>query len=177
MCIRAGIASGAAGSDWLSNIEFILGGNFADSLLGDSLANLLDAGQSTLVAGDSLSGGVGNDTLIGDAGSDLLDGGNDADSLSAGSGDDTLFGGLGIDTVDGGNGADWASYAGPTGAFPGNPSPGKAFGSAGRAEDVAVGCVAGGAAVTGADTSAATSRAMAADRRWAADRRMIMDGP
>jgi hypothetical protein len=41
----------------------------------------------------------------------------------------------------------------------------------GLAEDVAVGCVAGGAAVAGAGTRMATSSAMAADRR------MIMDGP
>jgi acetyl esterase/lipase len=46
-----------------------------------------------------------------------------------------------------------------------------------HAEDVAVGCVAGGAAVTGAETRAATSRAMAADRRRAADRRMVIEGP
>ena len=45
------------------------------------------------------------------------------------------------------------------------------FGSAGLAEDVAVGCVADGAAVAGAGTRMATSSAMAADRR------MIMDGP
>jgi Ca2+-binding RTX toxin-like protein len=130
--LGTGTSAGAAGNDSLTGIENVSGGNFADSLLGDGLGNVLNAGQSTLVAGDSLGGGAGNDTLIGDAGSDLLDGGNDADSLSAGADNDTLSGGLGNDTLDGGTGTDWASYADATGAVTVNLGSGTSSGADGN---------------------------------------------
>ncbi len=92
-------ASGAAGSDTLSGLERVIGGNLNDSLLGDASSN----------------------TLHGNAGDDDLDGRNGADSLFGDLGNDTLIGGLANDTLDGGPGnnlllggdetADWISYA------------------------------------------------------------------
>jgi Ca2+-binding RTX toxin-like protein len=55
--LGAGTSSGAAGNDSLTGIEIVLGGNFADSILGDGLANVLD-------------GRLGNDTLDGGGGDD-----------------------------------------------------------------------------------------------------------
>jgi Ca2+-binding RTX toxin-like protein len=80
--------SDAAG-DIYSGIEGVLGGNFADDLRGDGLANLLDGGAGH----DLLSGFSGNDTLFGGAGNDTLDGG------------------YGADVMDGGEGYDWVSFA------------------------------------------------------------------
>jgi Ca2+-binding RTX toxin-like protein len=61
--LETGNSSGAFGNDSLYSIENILGGNGNDSIIGDSLANLLD-------------GGAGNDTLEGGLGADTLDGGS-----------------------------------------------------------------------------------------------------
>jgi Ca2+-binding RTX toxin-like protein len=63
--------------DTLSNIENVVGSEYADTLTGDAAAN-------------RLSGGLGDDTLHGGSGDDVLIGG---------AGNDTLDGGLGIDTV------------------------------------------------------------------------------
>lgn len=63
--LATGTASGAAGSDSLSGIEFLLGSAFADALTGD-------AEDNTLV------GGAGNDTLRGAAGNDTLRAGSGA---------------------------------------------------------------------------------------------------
>jgi Ca2+-binding RTX toxin-like protein len=60
------MSSGAAGTDSLTGIENVLGGNGDDSILGDSLANVLEGG----LGNDTLDGGAGNDTLIGGAGTD-----------------------------------------------------------------------------------------------------------
>jgi Ca2+-binding RTX toxin-like protein len=81
------------GTDVLSSIENLVGGDGDDSLIGDTGNNLLDGGTGN----DSLSGGAGNDTLIGGAGNDTLVGGG---------GNDTLIGGAGNDFLLGNNGAD-----------------------------------------------------------------------
>jgi Ca2+-binding RTX toxin-like protein len=79
----AGTTSGADGNDTLSGIEAVQGGNFNDSVLGDSGANLLSAS----IGLDTLDGGAGNDSLIGS---------------SSG----------GFASLVGGDGIDWVSFAG-----------------------------------------------------------------
>jgi Ca2+-binding RTX toxin-like protein len=66
-----------AGVDKLSEIENLVGSNFADRLTGDAFANVL-------------SGGDGADTLYGKSGSDMLVGGNGIDNLYGGEGSDTF---------------------------------------------------------------------------------------
>jgi VCBS repeat-containing protein len=68
------------GFDTIVNVENVNGSAFNDTLLGNSVANVLD-------------GRAGNDTLSG------LDGN---DQLFGREGDDTLIGGLGADVIDGG---------------------------------------------------------------------------
>lgn len=53
-------------------IENAVGGGGADSLIGNSVNNLLDGG----VGNDTLTGGAGDDTLVGGVGNDSLDGGD-----------------------------------------------------------------------------------------------------
>jgi Ca2+-binding RTX toxin-like protein len=72
--ISASLVTGAAagaGSDSLTNMEELHGGNFNDTLTGD-------AGRNTLFGldgNDVLNGGDGNDTLSGGEGNDVMDGG------------------------------------------------------------------------------------------------------
>jgi Ca2+-binding RTX toxin-like protein len=67
--LTAGTSSGAAGNDRLTGIENILGGNGNDSILGDSLANVLDGG----LGNDTIVGSIGDDTLYGGGGIDVAD--------------------------------------------------------------------------------------------------------
>ncbi|TSD90154.1 calcium-binding protein [Mycobacterium sp. KBS0706] len=69
--LQTGVTGGAAAGDTLTNIEFLRGTNFADTLTGDAGANDLVG----LDGADTLSGGDGNDFLVGGAGADALDGG------------------------------------------------------------------------------------------------------
>ncbi|WP_422368596.1 Ig-like domain-containing protein [Pelagibius sp.] len=98
----ASASGGDAAGDSLSNIEGLVGSDFADSLQGST-------------AGNKLRGGVGADTLGGAGGADTLLGGLGDDSLSGGGEDDVLVGGAGADTLAGGGGSDLASYEGSTG--------------------------------------------------------------
>jgi Ca2+-binding RTX toxin-like protein len=77
-----------AGGDRLTEIETIVGSNFADQIFGSTLADTLDGGQGN----DTITGGDGNDSLLGNLGND------------------TLQGGLGADQLDGGTGTDIANY-------------------------------------------------------------------
>ena len=79
---------GHAKGDVLISIENIIGSNFADSLTGDAVDNLLQ-------------GLGGADRLFGGAGADILEGG---------AGEDMLYGGLGPDILNGGEGFDLARY-------------------------------------------------------------------
>ena len=102
-----------AGIDTITNVENVLGSQFADTLTGDAGNNTLDGGggDDKLSGGDGadyLIGGDGNDTLTGGNGADYLDGGAgdnvlnggaDSDYLVSGPGDETLIGGAGVDTV------------------------------------------------------------------------------
>jgi Ca2+-binding RTX toxin-like protein len=92
--VRADLAAGSAesvdsgdaariGTDLLTNVQSVIGSDFADILFGNSL----DC---------SMYGGAGADTIVTFGGADLLDGGSGIDQLDGGSGDDRYV----IDTRD-----------------------------------------------------------------------------
>jgi Ca2+-binding RTX toxin-like protein len=86
---------GTGSTDYLLNIEHMVGTAFADNLGGDSGTNSIIGGAGA----DTLFGGAGNDSLRGDDGNDSLAGGSGDDTLVGGSGNDTFFGDAGIDLV------------------------------------------------------------------------------
>lgn len=90
------------GLDQLSGIENLCGGQGADTLLGDAVANRLIGGAGD----DSLCGRGGADRLWGDAGNDTLLGGAGRDRLFAGTGQNLLSGGFGADRFHFGGGRD-----------------------------------------------------------------------
>jgi Ca2+-binding RTX toxin-like protein len=75
------------GTDTYSNMEGVIGTNFADSLTGSASDDILrgEAGN------DIINGGLGNDTITGGAG---------ADTLTGGGGNDTFVFGLPLNNVD-----------------------------------------------------------------------------
>jgi Ca2+-binding RTX toxin-like protein len=96
--ITVSLASGTAsgneiGTDQLSAIENINGGQGNDILTGSASKNVI-------------SGFAGNDILSGGKGNDALNGGLDDDTLNGDAGDDTLDGDLGSDQMIGGMGND-----------------------------------------------------------------------
>ncbi|MCA3414239.1 MAG: calcium-binding protein, partial [Roseomonas sp.] len=66
--LATGRATGSAGSDTLVDIQNVLAGAGNDSLLGDTLANVLTGGGG----GDTLQGAAGNDNLNGGEGLDWV---------------------------------------------------------------------------------------------------------
>ncbi|MEO6300586.1 MAG: calcium-binding protein [Paracoccaceae bacterium] len=98
--------TGDAFGDTYSGIENLEGGQFNDTLTGDTGNNLLIGGAGD----DNLGGGDGNDILTGGTGNDWLRGNAGNDSISGGTGDDTLAGGAGVDTMSGGAGNDVFCY-------------------------------------------------------------------
>ena len=76
--LATGSATGGAGSDVLSNIEYVGGSQHNDSITGDNNFNVL-TGQG---GNDSLYGGKSGDNLVGGLGDDSLDGGADYDTAS-----------------------------------------------------------------------------------------------
>jgi hypothetical protein len=72
------VSSGAPGK--ISQIQNVKGGSGGNTLLGNSLGNVL-------------VGGVGNDTIVGGTGRSVLIGGAGADTIKGGSADDILIGG------------------------------------------------------------------------------------
>ncbi len=100
-----------AGSDWLTNIENLVGSRFNDVLRGDADNNGLEGGNGNdvlrgLAGDDGLEGGAGNDELHGGADNDELAGDGGTDTLNGDGGDDELAGGAGNDILNGGNGDD-----------------------------------------------------------------------
>lgn len=71
-------STGGSGSDKISNLENLLGSNYADYLTGNTGANRIDAG-------------LGNDTLSGGLGDDTMNGGTGADSMAGGDGNDVYY--------------------------------------------------------------------------------------
>ncbi|MGB6295043.1 MAG: DUF4347 domain-containing protein, partial [Rivularia sp. (in: cyanobacteria)] len=93
--LETGVVSfpGQSRTDKLVNIEYVIGAGGNDTIIGNSINNLL-------------KGGKGNDSIKGGDGNDLLDGGAGNDVMHGGDGDDLLNPGEGSDTIDGGNGDD-----------------------------------------------------------------------
>ncbi|EFL88196.1 tandem-95 repeat protein [Ahrensia sp. R2A130] len=79
---------GHAQGDVYTNVEALLGTQYADTL----------------------GGSTGDERLVGNDGDDTLDGRSGNDDLSGGKGDDVLTGGDGADVIAGGDGNDTASY-------------------------------------------------------------------
>jgi serralysin len=112
-------ATGGFGTDVITTIENVLGGAFADTLIGNAGINTLYGGGGTdslvLLEGndfgyggagdDYLAGRDGNDTLYGDDNNDVIDGGIGLDTLRGNAGDDYIIGGADADTIYGGDGA------------------------------------------------------------------------
>ena len=69
--------SSSGASDYITEIEQILGTDFVDNMTGDTNDNLLYGYDG----GDTINGGDGDDTIRGGLGSDTLDGGNNTDTL------------------------------------------------------------------------------------------------
>ena len=76
--------TGAAGTDFLSDFENLVGGAGNDTLGGSTASNVIDGGDGQ----DELYGIAGNDTLNGGAGNDTIYGGIGIDSMIGGAGDD-----------------------------------------------------------------------------------------
>ncbi len=84
--------TGGGGIDTITNIESVSGTQFADTLIGNALAN-------------GIGGGAGNDVLYGMGGNDVIDGGTGVDQMFGGDGNDTITGGY-DSLADGGAGND-----------------------------------------------------------------------
>ena len=107
--VPATVTVTGADDDSIQNIENVTGTGGNDTIIGDSLANVINgqAGDDTLQGGqgaDMLFGGDGNDIVTGGEDNDVLMGGNGADILQGGEGGDLIFGGAGDDTLVGGDG-------------------------------------------------------------------------
>ncbi|GHB48363.1 hypothetical protein GCM10010306_047380 [Streptomyces umbrinus] len=88
---------GGEGDNVLTDVEFVYGSQFGDTLTGGAAGDIL----SGFGGNDLLLGGAGNDTLVGGAGSDTHNGGagNDTlDSVDGVFGNDSLNGGANTDT-------------------------------------------------------------------------------
>ena len=90
-----GRSNGAGGADTITGIESLLTGAGNDSLMGDSLANMLSASAGN----DTLSGGDGNDTLNGGLGNDSMAGGAGNDVFIVDSASDVVRDTVGTDTI------------------------------------------------------------------------------
>ncbi len=112
---------GDAEGDVLTNVEFVGGSNYDDTIkasqFGDDTirGNMGDdsirggAGDNNLIGDygdDTIKGHKGNDILEGAQGNDIIKGGKGSDIIDGGEGDDRIFGNLGADTLTGGQGAD-----------------------------------------------------------------------
>ncbi|MGE4440458.1 MAG: cadherin-like domain-containing protein [Desulfomicrobium sp.] len=99
-------SGGGAGNhalgDILTGIECVNGSAYGDSILGNTVDNVIFSygGNDTVFAGN------GYDTVNGGDGEDSIDGGGRADELYGGGGNDTVYGGDWIDTLFGGAGDD-----------------------------------------------------------------------
>ena len=107
--IKAAAANAAINVAALVSIEAISANGFTGiSLVGSSLAEVLDFSGMTLTGITVIDAGSGNDSVIGSAGSDIISLGTGNDNFSGGDGDDVFLAkaSAGLDTVNGGNGHD-----------------------------------------------------------------------
>jgi serralysin len=112
--------TGGFGTDVITTFENVIGGVFADVLIGwtgsDTLYGGAGADALLSVEGDDTSyGGTGDDYLAGRDGNDTLYGGDNNDVGDGGLGTDTLYGQAGNDYLIGGDGSD-TIYGGDGGA-------------------------------------------------------------
>ncbi|TAL58379.1 MAG: type I secretion C-terminal target domain-containing protein [Legionella sp.] len=77
--------TGGAGSDTITNVENLIGSNYADTLKGTNSSNILGG----LGGNDTIDGRGGSDVIIGGKGSDNLTGGSSSDTFVWQAGDDT----------------------------------------------------------------------------------------
>jgi Ca2+-binding RTX toxin-like protein len=108
--LTTGQASGE-GNDTISDTENASGSSFADSIRGNSGANVLNGrGGDDAIQGtdgdDTINGGAGADVLNGNGGNDRVSGSTGADTIRGAGGNDNLNGGPGRDTLHGGAGND-----------------------------------------------------------------------
>ena len=108
-------------------IENATTGAGADTITGNSVANLLQSGFGN----DRLFGNGGHDTILADAGDDYASGGSGNDSILGGDGNDTLFGSSGDDRVFGGSGNDYVSGSDGNDYLRGGSGNDKLYGSTG----------------------------------------------
>ncbi|MCC6787503.1 MAG: M10 family metallopeptidase C-terminal domain-containing protein [Hyphomonadaceae bacterium] len=101
--LQPGLNTGDALGDTYTSIENISGSAFADTLVGDNTANIVEGAGGN----DALAGEAGDDTLLGQDGQDQVWGNDGADAISGGNDNDSVWGGLGADRIwgDGGNDA------------------------------------------------------------------------
>lgn len=100
--LRAGTASGGAGSDTIAGIELIFGSPFADTFTGN------DSGVGFLggAGNDTIRGGAARDHLEGNEGDDTIDGGDGVDAIAYYSAAGAVVVNLGAGTATGGLGND-----------------------------------------------------------------------
>ena len=109
---------GCEGDNVATTVEFVQGGNAADTLIGGAGPNELfgSRGDDVVSGGsgpDTIVGGNDNDSLSGDAGDDVIDGDDGADTMSGGGGDDSFRNDTrdrDADVLSGGKGLDAAEY-------------------------------------------------------------------
>lgn len=92
---------GDARGDTFSGIENLIGSDFADTLVGNDEANVIE-------------GGAGADTIFALDGDDTIDGGAGSDFLYGQDGNDVLIGSGSPDRLDGGADIDTADYSNAT---------------------------------------------------------------
>ena len=88
--LALGTATGAAGTDTLSNLERARGTAFGDTLIGTDGVNVLTGGGGA----DVLQGAGAGDSLVPGTGDDTVDGGGGTDTVSY---DDLIIGGVVVD--------------------------------------------------------------------------------
>jgi Ca2+-binding RTX toxin-like protein len=88
------VNTGDAAGDSFVGIENVTGGNFNDTIVGNTGVNTLSGG----LGNDSIYADVGNDFVYGNAGNDVLFGGAGNDTIEGGAGNDWLMGEAGNDT-------------------------------------------------------------------------------
>ncbi len=113
--LRGGTATGM-GNDSAVGFEGLVGSDFDDSLIGNSVNSWIDggAGDDTISGRrgrDTLEGGDGNDKINGGRGFDLIYDGQGDDHVNAGRGNDTVIAGGGANRYDGGRGYDTIDYS------------------------------------------------------------------
>jgi Ca2+-binding RTX toxin-like protein len=95
-CSTDTAGSDSPDGDDLTNIEYFVGGDGADTITGSAVDDIIEGGAGA----DTILGGTGNDTLYGEADNDKLDGEAGDDTLDGAGGattGNTLIGGDGDD--------------------------------------------------------------------------------